>query len=1145
MEFAFFGAATPVASLFDFKGLFLKSAKQIADGLKRESERIMKKTLVLLILTITVLLCFVSCDFGGTQDPTPEHTHAFGEWKITNDPTCTENGLQIRYCDCNEQETKIIQAKGHTEVIDEVVDPDCENTGLTEGKHCSVCNEVLVAQIVVDALGHTEVIDEAVDPTCTETGLTEGMHCDVCKATIIVQIETPKISHTYTDKYDESCDACGFIRDAECAHLNQKVLPAKAATCTESGITEGRTCEKCEEIIKKQSIIPAKGHEWGYYTCLVCGVKKYSKGLKFVSNGDGTCSVDGIGTCKDTILIIPPVSPTGDIVTAIDGQAFSGCTSLTSINIPDSVTSIGFRAFSSCTSLTSINIPDSVTKIEHDAFSDCKSMVSISFGKGVESISGVIYRCNSLINIFVDEDNMYYKSLDGNIYSKDGTVLVKYATGKVDKTFTIPSTVLKIEHGAFSYCTSLETVKISNGVTSIGVQTFLGCSSLTNIEIPDSVTEIDSGAFMDCISLRSISIPDSVIHIGGSTFHNCTALEYIRLPFVGGFSNVTKKSTTHFGYIFGASSYEENADYIPSNLKNVTITAGNKIYDNAFKGCTSLESVIIPNTVTSIGSNAFEGCNTLQSITLPFVGATHNGTTNTHFGYIFGASNYEENAAAVPSGLKSVSIMGGESISKGAFLGCNYIEKLSLPFVGAALNGTDNTHFGYIFGADAFFNNYDYVPKGLKEVVIGEGVTNIGDYVFSGCMFLTNIDIPDSITSIGVGAFSSCKGFINIEIPDSVTSIGASAFSDCTGLTNIEIPDSVTSIGINAFNNCLSIESITLPFVGTELNGMEHTLFSDIFNINVYAYPPNLKNVVITGGNSIGASAFFECRSLTNIEIPDSVTNIGSYAFSGCSGLTSIEIPDSVTSIGDSAFSSCTGLTSIEIPDSVTSIGDSAFSSCTGLTSIKFPDSVTNIGSYAFSGCYKLVEVITPLGIGAGSVDYGCVAYYAKEVHNGESTIVNKDDYLFYTYEGINYLLDYIGDDSKLTLPENYNGETYEIYKFAFSYCSLLTEIVIPDGVTIIGDSIFYRCTSLTSIVIPDSVKEIDSETFYGCTSLESIVIPDSVTRIGYRAFYGCTSLTNVYYTGTEEEWANVSINSSGNSYLTNATINYICVPVE
>ena len=205
----------------------------------------------------------------------------------------------------------------------------------------------------------------------------------------------------------------------------------------------------------------------------------------------------------------------------------------------------------------------------------------------------------------------------------------------------------------------------------------------------------------------------------------------------------------------------------------------------------------------------------------------------------------------------------------------------------------------------------------------------------------------------------------------------------------------------------------------------------------------------------IGEAAFWLCKSLISLIIPNSVTSIGEKAFYDCSSLTSVTIPDSVTTIGDTAFNHCSSLTSITIPDSVTTIGHAAFSGCYSLTSITIPDSVTSISNYAFGGC-------------SGSLTIN-------------SKIVETD----YTHSN--------------SPSSTWLGN------------SKFTELVLGDNIEKIGDYVFYGCISLTSVTIPNSVTSIGNSTFYGCTSLKSITIPNNVTSIGDYAFSKCTSLTSVY----------------------------------
>ena len=364
----------------------------------------------------------------------------------------------------------------------------------------------------------------------------------------------------------------------------------------------------------------------------------------------------------------------------------------------------------------------------------------------------------------------------------------------------------------------------------------------------------------------------------------------------------------------------------PSDLKgDFSFKEGTKIIcDSAFSMCNFLTSIIVPNSVTSIGEGAFSGCILLFKIIIP------NSVTS-----IGDLAFMDSNALSHIVISNSVT-----SIGDGTFYGCS----------------------------------------SLTNIVIPDSVTSIGDIAFSGCRSLSNIVIPDSVTSIGDYVFEGCTSLSNIVIPNNVTSIGSNAFKNCSSLSNIVIPDSVTSIGNGVFSGCLSLKYISIPVNVICLNGNP---FSE-WNGKLDCLSPNFvhecdilfnkdKSEIISFRNQkiesyiifsnvkrIGDSAFSGCRSLSNIIIPDSVTSIGDGAFYGCSSLTNIVLPDSVTNIGSNAFRDCSSLSNIVIPDSVTSIGDYAFEGCASLSDIVVPDSVTSVGSDSFRGCRSLSNIVIP-----------------------------------------------------------------------------------------------------------------------------------------------------------------------------------------
>ena len=230
---------------------------------------------------------------------------------------------------------------------------------------------------------------------------------------------------------------------------------------------------------------------------------------------------------------------------------------------------------------------------------------------------------------------------------------------------------------------------------------------------------------------------------------------------------------------------------------------------------------------------------------------------------------------------------------------------------------------------------------------------------------------------------------------------------------------------------------------------------------------------------SIGDYAFWNCRSLTKVTIPEGVTSIGDGAFGYCSSLTEVNIPKSVETIGDEAFQTCNSLTEVTIPEGVTSIGKYAFQFCNSLTEVTIPEGVTSIGDGAFESCRSLTEVTISEGV--------------TSIGNG-----------------------------------------------AFGYCSSLTEVTIPKSVTSIGDGAFEGCSSLTEVIIPEGVTSIRGSVFEGCSSLREVTIPKSVTSIESHAFYNCGALATVYYGGTQEDWDALKKNiSEYNTSLLNANVIY------
>ena len=437
-------------------------------------------------------------------------------------------------------------------------------------------------------------------------------------------------------------------------------------------------------------------------------------------------------------------------------------------------------------------------------------------------------------------------------------------------------------------------------VTSIGCRAFYDCSGLASITIPDSVTNIDDESFSGCKRLEKI-----VVSKGNPVFRsegNCLIKFKEKKLIAGCKSSVIPSDGS-------VTSIEGWAFKDCTGLKSIAIPDSvTSIGWNAFYGCTGLTSIAIPDSVTSIGSSAFEGCEKLADVTLP--------------------KNIESIDYELFSGcLSLVSVKIPNSVTRideSAFEGCTKLKSVTVPDSVTSIGESAFKKTAYYRDNDNWVNKVlyigNYLIKAKKSLSgtykIKDGTKIVAADAFHGCGELTSVSIPDSVTSIGDGAFEECTGLTSITIPNSVTSIGDGAFEECTGLTSITIPDSVTSIGSDAFENTA-----------------------------YYNNSDNWENEVLYIGNHLIQAKH---RSLSGAyKIKDGTKTVANSAFYSCAGLTSVSFPDSVTSICDSAFNDCTELTSVSIPQGVESIGNYAFYGCVKLKEVTLPSSVKNIGECA------------------------------------------------------------------------------------------------------------------------------------------------------------------------------------------------------
>ena len=435
-------------------------------------------------------------------------------------------------------------------------------------------------------------------------------------------------------------------------------------------------------------------------------------------------------------------------VTSIEWAAFSGCSSLTSITIPNSVTSIGSSAFEDCSGLTSITIPNSVTSIDYGAFYGCSGLTSVNIPNSVTSIGDYAFAyCSGLKSVTIPNS---VTSIGGNVF--EGTAWYD----------NLPNGLVYAGKVAYKYKGTMPdntTIVLEEGTTGIANNAFYNCSGLTSITIPNSVTTIGGAAFFRCYGLTSITIPSSVTSIGSSAFAYCSGLTSITIP-----NSVTSISSFAFQGCIGLTSVT-----IPNSVTSIG--------DCAFGDCYGLTSIEIPNSVTRIGYLAFGRCSSLTSITIP------NSVTSIDNDAFYSTAWYNNQ----PNGLV-------------------YAGKVAYKYKGTM---PDNTAIVLEDGTTGIADNAFYNCSGLTSITIPNSVTTIGSQTFRDCSNLTSVNIPNSVTSIGSSAFEGCYSLTTATIGNNMRSIGWGAFSGCSGLTSVSIPNSVTSIYDEVFSGCSGLKEIT------------------------------------------------------------------------------------------------------------------------------------------------------------------------------------------------------------------------------------------------------------------------------------------------------------------------------------------------
>lgn len=778
--------------------------------------------------------------------------------------------------------------------------------------------------------------------------------------------------------------------------------------------------------------------------------------------------------------------------------------SIKTLIVGNGITSIGTDAFYGCTNLVTVTLPSTLVVIKATAFLDCKSLKSVE----------------------------------------------------------IPLTVTYIGANAFHGCTAMTSLTLPSNRTTIAYYAFRNCTGLTSLVIPKGVTDIDPLAFADCNGLSSIvvdcenkrydsrdkcnaiittatdsliigcnnsSIPQGVATICSNAFLNCTDLTYLTIP-----SSVK----TIGNYAFAGCK----------GIKSLSLSDGlEKIGDYAFNNCSGIASLTIPTSVTSIGHDAFGSCTNLSSVTL------NCSMMNYRVQSIFDKSDNIKKATINSTNVNYSWLVGKkietlelgddvQTVSSGVFAKCDSLHFLS---IGKSVKTIADDAFTdckideVAFKCDTIGPWYKSYPSITKAVMSfptrvpsnykGDRsklsptysiVKAIGDDAFRGCKLLEGLAIPNTVASIGAGAFYGCEKLDSCIMPESVTSIGNQSFYDCHNIKKTVLSEAIIDIPWSAFKNCISLQDILLP--------------------------SRLK--------TIGSQAFENCRNLASISLPDSLIQIGNGAFNNCISLTSVTIPKSVETM-DGCFTNCNSLTSVTLScstfiaqdrpskwdsyqrkyvyismksifgdqvksyvlgEGVTRLGKYTFSDCQQMLAVTIPSTLTSIGENAFADCKGLKKVIVSDIAAWCNINYDQYAgkynqsnplFNASHLYSDEQTEITR----LIIPEGVTAIgnLAFANCDglTAVTFPSTLKT----IGEFAFIYCDGLTAVTVPEGTTEIN-SAFWGCSNLTSVSLPSTLTAISSSAFNDCRSLSTINIPDNISSIGNNAFAGCTSLQKLTF---------------------------------
>ncbi len=785
----------------------------------------------------------------------------------------------------------------------------------------------------------------------------------------------------------------------------------------------------------------------------------------YVELDDGTIEIRSYTGHRRYITI--PDTIDGKPVTSIGIEAFAKESDLREVHLPSSLVRIRDGAFSGCSNLIGITIPDSVTVIGDMAFYDNLRLSSVSFGAesqlqsiGEFAFSGCVKlrtftlprtvtelshsafcRDTAIISFAVQSGNTAYTAVNGILCNADASVLICYPYGKTGDA-VIPETVTAVGSYGFRYakCQSVDFANVqsiaesaffqsrlqgalvlSDGITSIGKAAFAHNYYLTSLTFGNGLTEIPQEAFLECSALKRIVFSNAVQTVGAKAFKQCISLPSVTLT-----DSIQTIESEAFWECFSLRelNFAENGDltsignwaFMGTSLSSLTFPRSLvSIGGSAFQMLPLTSVVFASNgSLTEIGAGAFASCSGITSLILP-------ESLNSMGGEAFAGTSISQ--ILIP---KSLQYFGG-----GAFASCPNLTAIDVSEENPYYNAID----GAVYSEDG--NTFVAYPTGntATDYTVLSGTQTIGGGSFAGTFYLQNAISPDGVRLIGASAFAR-SSVVTVTLGNGLTEIGESAFSYAARLTSVNLPEGLEKVGKQAFYGTASLLELVIPDSLTVLTA--YSFYG--CGARQYTLPETL--------TAIEFCAMAENTNLYSLQIPDRVTQIGRYAFAYNLNMAEVTFRETtqLDRISINSFALC-GLQSFTVPANVSTIAQGAFAGCDRLTHITFAQNskLTSISAYMFDGCSALTEIVFQSGSALTSV----------QAHG---------------LEGMARLCRVDFGDAKLT----------EIDNFAFRFCESLTEIEIPEGVVNVGRFAFYGCKSLQEVVLPSTLEHIGRFAFLG-----------------------------------------------------------------